>query len=442
MLPNGPVTPVGPLDDITQAFVSRALHTAFMSDPPIDVFILAIMALFRVIALANGQNLAAFPVLVNATSLLNLATLPFCGSLNSSTFAELNTGIDLNAIRTVVTFGDSWTSTGSNGTIPFPPILHPPLPSAGSRTSQNRRASNGFMWNERLAMDLNAKLLDYAWGGAVIDNFAYNTTTPLNKTAVQRSDFVSQTKLFFLQGKFLDLLSPASTLYSVAFGIKGFDSDDGQYKLAGGDIDLAINTYTTKLAELQSNGARNILIHGMYTSHPETDLLQAAIFDYLRSAHSTNGTDFAFVDLHTLFAAISTAPADFGYTGNATCLVSPNTIVGGCVDPERTVFYIPGHPSMQTHGLINDYTQRVLNGVCGCVGASCRKESFMDPNLGASACCGLKLDTPCVVLAPKFALHMSVLMSAVTFKFAQAYILRLGVPHRNGTWWKLDVETV
>jgi hypothetical protein len=38
--------------------------------------------------------------------------------------------------------------------------MHPPLPSAGARNSENRRATNGFMWSERLAADLNAKLLD------------------------------------------------------------------------------------------------------------------------------------------------------------------------------------------------------------------------------------------------------------------------------------------
>ncbi|KAJ7049521.1 hypothetical protein C8F01DRAFT_753654 [Mycena amicta] len=277
-----------------------------------------------------------FPILLNSTSPLTLAISPTCGALNTTTFAEVNTGINLNAIKTVVTFGDSWTSTGSNGTVPLPPILHPPLPSAGARNSENRRATNGFMWSERLAADFNAKLLDYSWGGAIIDNFAYNTTSPLNKTGVPRSDFVAQAGLFFLQGRFLDPLTPSATLYAVAFGI----NDDGQFKIAGGDINVSINTYITKLGELQQNGAKNILIHGMYTSHPETDLLQSAIFAYLRASHSANQTNFAFANLNNLFDAIAATPAEFRYTGNATCLVSANTIVGGCADPDRSVFYI------------------------------------------------------------------------------------------------------
>ncbi|KAJ7766044.1 hypothetical protein B0H16DRAFT_1882908 [Mycena metata] len=200
----------------------------------------------------------------------------------------------------------------------------------------------------------------YSWGGAVIDNFAYNTTSPLNKTGVPRSDFVSQAGLFFLQGRFLDALVPSQTLYTVAFGI----NDDGQFKIAGGDIDLAYNTYVTKLGELQALGAKNILIHGMYESHPETDALQSRIFAYLAAARATNGTNVAFVNLENLFGTIAAQPAEFGYAGNATCLVSANTIVGGCADPDTSVFYIPGHPSMMTHGLINDYTQAVV-AECG-----------------------------------------------------------------------------
>ncbi|KAJ7127680.1 hypothetical protein C8R44DRAFT_873493 [Mycena epipterygia] len=299
-----------------------------------------------------------FPILVNSTSTLTLAVQPACGALSSVNFTELNTGINLKLIKTVVTFGDSWTSTGANGTVPLPPILHPPLPSAGASNSENRRATNGFMWSERLAADLNAKLLDYSWGGAIIDNFAYNTTSPNNKTGVPRSDFVAQAALFFLQGRFLDPLVPSQTLYTVAFGI----NDNGQFSIAGGDIDLATNTYITKLGQLQESGAVNILIHGMYESHPETDLLQSRVFAYLKESKTVNGTNFAFVNLERLFSTIAAEPANFGFAGNATCLVSANTIVGGCADPDHSVFYIPGHPSMMTHGLINQYTAAVVDG--------------------------------------------------------------------------------
>lgn len=41
-----------------------------------------------------------------------------------------------------------------------------------------------------------------------------------------------------------------------------------------------------------------------------------------------------------LFDSIAADPSAFGYTGNATCLISANTIVGGCEDPDHSVFYI------------------------------------------------------------------------------------------------------
>ncbi|KAJ7626935.1 hypothetical protein FB45DRAFT_1081897 [Roridomyces roridus] len=321
--------------------------------------LLLVLAGLRLALAQPGTPTSNLPILVNSTSTLTLAVQPACGSLDSTTFAELNTGINLGNIKTLVTFGDSWTSTGANGTVPLPPILHPPLPSAGARNSENRRATNGFMWSERLAADLNSKLLDYSWGGAVIDNFAYNTTSPANKTGVPRSDFNAQATFFFQQGRFLDALVPSQTLYTVAFGI----NDNGQFGIAGGDIDIATQTYITRLGELQQSGAQNILIHGMYTSHSETDALQSEVFAYLAASHAVNGTQFAFVNLERLFSTIAADPAEFGFTGNATCLVSANTIVGGCDDPDRSVFYIPGHPSMMTHGLINQYTQTVV-GQC------------------------------------------------------------------------------
>ena len=48
----------------------------------------------------------------------------------------------------------------ANGTVPVPPVLWPPSPSAGSRLTENRRASNGFIWVEDMANALGAKLLN------------------------------------------------------------------------------------------------------------------------------------------------------------------------------------------------------------------------------------------------------------------------------------------
>ncbi|KIK52425.1 carbohydrate esterase family 16 protein [Collybiopsis luxurians FD-317 M1] len=223
----------------------------------------------------------------------------------------------------------------ANGTVPVPPILSPPSPSAGSQFTENRRPSNGFILVEDMANELSAKLLNpfqkkYAWGGAVIDNFAYNTTTPLNATGVPRTDFVTETR------KNLDALVPEETIYTVSFGI----NDDGQFKIADGNLTLAYETYVTKLGELQASGATNILVQGIYKHTPEIDILQNQVFAYLREANAVNGTNIAYVNLERLFDTIAADPAPFGFRGNATCLISANTIEGGCDDPDHSVFWI------------------------------------------------------------------------------------------------------
>ncbi|KAF8162201.1 hypothetical protein K438DRAFT_2025577 [Mycena galopus ATCC 62051] len=46
---------------------------------------------------------------------------PACGALSSDNFTEFNVGNNLNGIKKVVIFGDSWTSTDTNGTVSLPP---------------------------------------------------------------------------------------------------------------------------------------------------------------------------------------------------------------------------------------------------------------------------------------------------------------------------------
>ncbi|KAJ3835073.1 hypothetical protein F5878DRAFT_328500 [Lentinula raphanica] len=78
----------------------------------------------------------------------------------------------------------------------------------------------------------------------------------------------------------------------------------------------------------------------MYKHTPEIDLLQNQIFAYLRDSNAVNGTNVAFVNLERLFDTIASDPTSFGYRGNATCLISANTIEGGCDDPDHSVFWI------------------------------------------------------------------------------------------------------
>ncbi|TDL18017.1 hypothetical protein BD410DRAFT_512527 [Rickenella mellea] len=265
---------------------------------------------------------------VNVTQPINLAVSPVCGALNSTTFTEVNAGVKLSATKTIVAFGDSWTSNGSNGTISLAPVIFPPNPSAGSRVGGKGRASNGFVWVEDMGNTLGAKVVNYAWGGAVTDNQAWNSTK-----AAPRVDFVQETSLFTQTGRILSDLTPANTLYTIQFG-----NDNGQFQLDGGDWNKASDTFLAQLAILQAHGAKNFLIHWVYFAEPNTDAFQSRIFAGLQQARAKNGINFA-----------------------TTCLVSANTMVGGCNDPDHAVFWIPGHPSAVTHELINQYTLQTLS---------------------------------------------------------------------------------
>lgn len=143
------------------------------------------------LSVASTAAAQAFPTLVNSTFPLTLAVAPACGSFSTAGYKDANAGVTLAGTRTIVAFGDSWTSNGgssssafltvnsprgraatqekknadlglytANGTVPVAPILHPPLPSAGAAATSNRRASNGYIWVEDLADSLGAKLLN------------------------------------------------------------------------------------------------------------------------------------------------------------------------------------------------------------------------------------------------------------------------------------------
>ncbi|KAJ7134652.1 hypothetical protein C8R44DRAFT_431005 [Mycena epipterygia] len=321
---------------------------------------LLILVAPAIAAAKDHQEPLQFITAVNRTQPIQLKASPVCGEFSSSHFTEANTGVTLNATKTIVAFGDSWTSNGSNGTIPFAPIVFPPNPSAGARLGNNfrARASNGYVWVEDLANTLGAKLIDYSVGGAVVDLSAWNSTNKgvtFTSDNLLRTDFVAETSLFLQQGHLLADLNPETTLYTVQFGI----NDYNQFLLAGGDWTIASNTFLRQLGILQANGAKNFLIHWLYFTQNVTDAFQDVVQQGLQAAHGQNGTNFATVNLANLFTDIQSSPAEWGYT-NTTCLASQNFTTFGCNDPDRSIFYIPSHPSATTHEIINQYTMLTI----------------------------------------------------------------------------------
>ncbi|KAJ7505296.1 hypothetical protein B0H11DRAFT_1977949, partial [Mycena galericulata] len=317
-------------------------------------FSLLLLADLVVAAAKEHQELPQiFITAVNRTQPIKLKASPVCGELSSQSFTEANTGVTLNATKTIVAFGDSWTSNGSNGTIPFAPIVFPPNPSAGARLGNNfrARASNGYVWVEDLANTLGAKLIDYSVGGAVVDLSAWNST---NKGVTFTSDNLLRTD-------FADL-DPDTTLYTVQFvfarkfAIYIFIPNLIPFVQEGGDWNIASNSFLRQISILQANaGAKNFLIHWVYFQENVTDTFQDVVQQGLQSAHVENGTNFATVNLYNLFTDIQSSPSEWGYT-NTTCLASQNFTTFGCDDPDHSIFYIQTNNSSQTHEIINQYT--------------------------------------------------------------------------------------
>lgn len=215
---------------------------------------------------------------------------------------------------------------------------------------------------EDLATDVNATIMDYAIGGAVVNV----TLWPSKSTA---SDFVHQVSLFLSQNHTLD---PETTLYTSFFGINDYSAS----KVDGNNLPLAAQQYLSLVAQLQGppTYARYWLAldhYGRGTVAPTGDAFKNAVFaglaDFGKHKQKVKGAKklkYAFVDLKTLWNGVLGATpgyAAFGYTSPGACTLNSSTVVGACSDPDHTFYWIPGHPSKQTHRLMADYVEEVLD---------------------------------------------------------------------------------
>lgn len=94
--------------------------------------------------------------------------------------SNVNAGLkDLHEYSTIVTFGDSYTTDGMfNGSKPAPPVVIPPNPKAGGRTT------NGLTWIENIANDYGSRLMDYAVSLQFIIEVVVSISHPLNRLEV------------------------------------------------------------------------------------------------------------------------------------------------------------------------------------------------------------------------------------------------------------------
>ncbi|KAJ7444342.1 carbohydrate esterase family 16 protein [Mycena latifolia] len=255
------------------------------------------------------------PVECQTNDGVHLAITPVCGKLGG-TFANANAGVVTAGIKTLVAFGDSYTSGGrsNGGTLPAA-VLNGTSPRAGGRVT------DGPVWAEGVASDLGATIKDYAVSGAVI-----NVT--LWPSLVGHSDFLHQASLFLSQN---NALNPATTLYTVFFGIN-------------------------------AHKRQNIVVLDDYGrgSHSTTgDAFKQAVFAGLTPLRA-QGLNVAFVDFAPLWDAVLGTTPGFETPGACIPNLSQTDLSGECSTLLNSFYWLPGHPSKETHRIMADYVKLVL----------------------------------------------------------------------------------
>ncbi|KAJ7861411.1 carbohydrate esterase family 16 protein, partial [Mycena olivaceomarginata] len=283
---------------------------------------------------------------------VHLAITPVCGKLGG-TFANANAGVPTTGIKTLVAFGDSYTSGGRSdgGTLP-PAVLNGTSPRAGGR------GTDGPVWAEDVASDLGYKGIEitlFQVSGAVV-----NVT--LWPSEAGQTDFLHEAALFLSQKNVLD---PATTLYTVFFGINDF----GASSTDGNHLPQAAAELLTQIKQLAAAPtlAKNIVVLDDYGrgGHSATgDAWKQAVFAGLTPLRA-QGLNVAFVDFAPLWdAVLGTTPgfAAFGYKTSGACIpnLSQTDLSGECATPLNSFYWLPGHPSKETHRIMADYVKLVL----------------------------------------------------------------------------------
>ncbi|KAK0194805.1 carbohydrate esterase family 16 protein [Armillaria mellea] len=280
---------------------------------------------------------------------VQLVIEPSCGAL-FGTVSDLNAGLgSLSSYSTIVAFGDGYTDGGKeDGSTLTAAVQDLPNPKAGGRMS------NGPLWVENLASDINATLKDYAVTATVVDHTQY----PAYIFSDTR-DFVYQNN-YVISGP--NKPTADDTLYIVFVGMEDFLRAD-----ASSFPNTASNViYELLLMTDSPLFAKNILVvdnygRGNVTSYGNE--YKQSVFDGLGTLFSKRGANVGFADLGNLWAAVlDTNPGyeAFGYVSPGACTVDDTTTEGQCDNPDETFYYIPSYPSAATHRLMADYIEAVF----------------------------------------------------------------------------------
>jgi len=282
---------------------------------------------------------------------IHLAIGPQCGPLSGRT-SDVNAGLNLSTIKTIVSFGDSYTDGGGkrNGSPLAPAVIIPPNAQAGGRST------NGKLWIENIASDIGATLMDYATPSAVTNLSMW----PSNPKPV---DFLGEMAIFLDQSNKLD---PNTTLYTVFFGINDYEDS----KIDGNHLPQAAQVIVDQIKILSSppTNGRSFLVTDVYGRGAHStagDAYLQSIFDGLNDLHTGPlSLNVAFADFARIWDGVlgpDPGYQPFGYTSPTSCVIGDGTSTeGSCDDPEHYFYWIPGHPSKETMRIMADYVEEVI----------------------------------------------------------------------------------
>ncbi|KZP12321.1 carbohydrate esterase family 16 protein [Athelia psychrophila] len=264
------------------------------------------------------------------------------------------------AVKNVVVFGDSFSDNGNgsyritNGTWPADPAYY------------DGRFSNGPVWVEDVASELDVGLHDFAIGGSSSDNNLTQGYTGPNSTIAVPS---ALDQLSTYLGGVKANASLSDTLFIVYTGANDAFFD---VNATGAQSVKAIITIIEKLREKGAN-------HFLVASYPDISLLpyqhyiDAATSSQLRKwsneyhtqIKSLAGSQVTYVDMYSLFSDLFAHPQRYGFDPSKiteSCLTgaygeAPRSL---CTDPDKYIFWDEYHPTQKTHQLIADAAQKAL----------------------------------------------------------------------------------
>ncbi|KAK0194079.1 carbohydrate esterase family 16 protein [Armillaria mellea] len=283
---------------------------------------------------------------------VELVISPSCGTLYGGV-GDLNSGLgSLSSYSTIVAFGDGYTDGGKqDGTTLDEAVQDDTLdPKAGGRMS------NGPVWVEYLASDINATIKDYAVTKSVVDDTQY----PSFKSTLDDRDFLYQGNLVISSTNKPD---SDTTLFIIFHGMEDFLlADASNFPTTASNI-----LYELIMLADSPLYAKNILVvdnYGRGNATDEGEIYKQDLFDGIGTlTKKFTDVNVGFINFENLWTAVlGTDPGyeAFGYTNSGACTVNETTTVSQCDDPETTFYYIPQYPSTVTHRLMADYVKAVF----------------------------------------------------------------------------------